>query len=195
MYEIERDNEGGIPDISPRELRMRLPEEFIMRAIFCCRQEVRGLLLPEQQQDELAVANALEQRTHYLPLDAGDMSLYCDGSERAFIHYWTATPQDRLNGTQRLALSFYRDGRYASARLSSEVIGADGGMTWALIRHLSPTSDPQRAHLQLERTFARLCDLGQSMRCALNQTLDAEFDSPASDDEVPAPLGAMGQSL
>lgn len=180
MATFEQSEHRELEDESVRDVRCSVSVEQITQAIYRCRHGMRSLLLPEQQQSELSLANRLEQRLH----GSSDKSLFCDSEERGFIELWNASPNERLNGTQRLALTFYRDGRYESAQLASEVIGADNGMAWALIRHLQPSGDPDRAYYQLERTFARLCSLGESMRGALNRSIERSAMTP---EDAPSP--------
>lgn len=180
MATFEQSEHRELEDEPVRDVRCSVSAEQITQAVYRCRHGMRSLLLPEQQQAELSLANSLEQRL----LGSKEGSLFCDSDERGFVELWNASPNERLNGTQRLALTFYRDGRYESAQLASEVVGADNGMAWALIRHLQPTGDPDRAHHQLERTFARLCSLGESMRGALNRSID---HAPMAPDDSPLP--------
>lgn len=171
-----------------------IARDQVMAAIYRCRRQVRSLYLPDQQQAELSVANGLDQRLY--GVDADHTQIECTPAERGFIAYWHAPPSNRLNGTQQLALNYYREGRYQGARQCSEIMGADGGLPWALIQHLPATGDPEVAHRAISKTFQRLCDLSHQMRREFNADIAPEA-APAQDEtsEQPAARRTAAQSM
>lgn len=159
MYEIERDASGRIPDAPLSEIRLRIDRRRLEAAVYRAHETGRSLLLPHQYRRQLEDANRMRAR---LTLDNSD-ALYCDADERDFVGFWCAAPSQRLNGTQQLALSLYRAGRYASATLVPDILNLDNGLPWSLIRHLQATDDHAAASEQVRRTFERLCEIGHEV--------------------------------
>jgi|AntDeeMinimDraft_5_1070356.scaffolds.fasta_scaffold05296_3 hypothetical protein len=191
MANLQADEQTERAVVHARELRCRVDVQTLRAAVYRCHQAVAAILLPDQQIAALQAAQQIQ--THINEDSDSSGTLACDSDARAFVRYWGGPPSDRLNGTQQLALSCYRDGRYAGARQVSEVMALDNGMAWSLIGHLRATPEPEHAHRQIQRTFDRAMRMAESARDALNAQISgpdsSSEDMPAldPDDLGPAP--------
>ena len=172
QHDPEPSSNGGSMEDLPKA---RVSVRAVAAAIYRCREIADSLLLPKQQEIDHAMENELYNRIDGLG-DADEIA--CDNNEMQFIQFWAGNSANRLNGTQQLALQYYRSGIYGSARLVSEVVGLDKGMAWALISHLNPTTDYNVAQKRIEKTLTRLAERQMEMRDNLNMDLSNPSETP-----------------